>query len=64
MAAQHASAQPMFSSEVALNNARAEASIKLGDVQQAMATSDPQLRSKIDAALAAVRDWKERLPRP
>jgi hypothetical protein len=64
MAAQHAGAQPTFSTEVALNNARAEASIKVGAVQQAMATSDPQLPSKIDAALAAVRDWKNRLPRP
>jgi hypothetical protein len=62
MAAQHAGAQPIFSSEGSLNNARAEASIKLGAVQQAMATSDPQLPSKINAALAAVRDWKNCLP--
>jgi len=64
MAAQRAGAQPMSSSDVSLNNTRAEATIKLGAVQQAMATSDPQLSSKINAALAAVQDWKNRLPRP
>jgi hypothetical protein len=64
MAAQRGGAQPTLSSEGAINNARAEANIQLGAVQQAMATSDPQLSVKINAALAAVRGWKNLLPRP
>ena len=64
MAAQRGGAQPTFSSQGAINNARAEANIQLGAVQQAMATSDPQLSGKIHAALAAVRHWKSLLLRP